>query len=290
MNLHNTPLRYPGGKQRLAPFISEVLRFNNLNGGHYAEPYAGGAGVAIHLLLTKQVEHIHLNDSSTAIYAFWRSLQRRPQDFCRRIATASLTVEEWRRQRYILTHPKSFSQFDVGFSLFYLNRCNRSGIPNGGVIGGLMQNGRWKMDARFPRNELIRRVEAITARKRQITVTNLDAEVFIKTRIPALPRTTLVYCDPPYFHQSHRLYLNYYKPGDHTRLARTIQSCLKRPWLVSYDNVPEIRRQYTERQRILCRVQYNASRAYLGTEVFFLSDSLRVPKGSRCELAHSRSK
>jgi DNA adenine methylase len=279
MKPHSTPLRYPGGKQRLTPFISEILRLNKLVGGHYVEPYAGGSGVAIRLLLSKQVEHIHLNDSSVAIYAFWRSIQRKPDEFCRRIVGASLTVDEWRRQRHILKNPRGFSQLDVGFSLFYLNRCNRSGIPNGGLIGGLDQNGPWKMDARFPRNELIRRVEAIAANYHKITVTNLDAEVFIRSYVPGLPRKTLVYCDPPYYHQSNRLYLDFYSAGDHVRLARTIQKHLKRPWLVSYDNVPEIRRCYAMRRSILCKVQYNASRAYLGTEVFFASDRLKVPKG-----------
>lgn len=277
MNRHNTPLRYPGGKQRLAPFVVELLRTNKLLGAHYAEPYAGGAGVAIHLLLSKQVEHIYLNDSSPAIYAFWRSIQRKADEFCRRIAGASLTVDEWRRQRHILTHSKEFSQLDVGFSLFYLNRCNRSGIPNGGVIGGLNQQGRWKMDARFPRNELIRRVEAIANNRERVTVTNLDAELFIRSYVRNLPRRTLVYCDPPYYHESTRLYLNYYKPDDHAGLAKTIQRHLKRPWLVSYDNVSEIRKLYAKRRRIFCQVQYNAARAYTGTEVFFMSDGLKLP-------------
>ncbi len=277
MNRHNTPLRYPGGKQRLAPFVIALLRINKLLGGHYAEPYAGGAGVAIHLLLSQHVEHIYLNDSSPAIYAFWRSIQRQPDEFCRRIAGASLTVDEWRRQRHILTHWKDFPQVDVGFSLFFLNRCNRSGIPNGGIIGGLKQKGPWKMDARFPRNELIRRVEAIAAKRERMTVTNLDAEVFIRSRVPKLPRKTLVYCDPPYFHQSNRLYLNYYKPEDHIGLAETIQEHLKRPWLVSYDNVPEIRKCYTKRRCVHCTVQYNAARAYTGTEVFFVCDRVKLP-------------
>jgi DNA adenine methylase len=280
MNRYCTPLRYPGGKQRLAPFITEVLRSNKLLGGHYAEPYAGGAGVAIHLLLSNHVEHIYLNDSSPAIYAFWRSIQINADEFCRRIASASLTVDEWRRQRYILKHTSGFPQIDVGFSLFYLNRCNRSGIPNGGVIGGLNQQGRWKMDARFPRNELIRRVEAIAKNRERITATNLDAEVFIRQHVRKLPRRTLVYCDPPYYHQANRLYLDYYKPRDHVRLARTIQKHLKRPWLVSYDDVPEIRRCYTKRDHIFCKVQYNAARAYTGTEIFFASDELKLPDGA----------
>jgi DNA adenine methylase len=114
--------------------------------------------------------------------------------------------------------------------------------------------------------------------RERITVTKLDAEVFIRQYLRGLPRRTLVYCDPPYYHQSNRLYLNYYKPNDHVRLATTIQTHLKRPWIVSYDDVPEVRKCYVKRHRILCKVQYNAARAYTGTEVFFASDRLKLPE------------
>jgi DNA adenine methylase len=133
------------------------------------------------------------------------------------------------------------------------------------------------MDARFPRNELIRRVEAIAASRERMTVTNLDAELFIRSYVRKLPRRTLVHCDPPYYRHSNRLYLNYYKPDDHVGLAKTIQEHLKRPWLVSYDNVPEIRKFYAKRRCIFCKVRYNAARAYMGTEVFFVSDHPSCP-------------
>ena len=233
------------------------------------------------LLLSGKVTRVHLNDASLAIYAFWRSILTKTDDFCRRISGASLTIEEWRRQRQILSHPARFSQLDLGFSLFYLNRCNRSGIPSGGVIGGISQEGRWKIDARFPRNELIRRVEAIAELRARIALRNLDAEIFIRDYVPKLPRKTLVYCDPPYYHRANRLYLNQYKPDDHARVAAIIQKHLRRPWLVSYDNAPEIGACYSERRSLLYTLQYSAATAYKGTEVFFFSDGLKIPAKSR---------
>ena len=165
MSKFRTPLRYPGGKQKLAPFIAEVIKANGLEGGEYAEPYAGGAGVAIELLLSGLVSKVHLNDSSYPIYAFWRSILKNPELFCRKISGASLTIEEWKRHRQILKNPKDHELIDLGFSAFFLNRCNRSGILTAGVIGGLSQTGQWHMDARFPRNELIRRIELIATKK-----------------------------------------------------------------------------------------------------------------------------
>lgn len=175
---------------------------SNLVNGEYAEPFAGGAGVAIDLLLNGTANRIHLNDKSLPVYSFWRAILTKTDDFCRRIGRASMTLKEWRRQKQILSHPGDYGQLDIGFSLFYLNRCNRSGIPTGGMIGGVDQTGTWKMDARFPRNELIRRIEIIAEKRNLITVKNWDAEKYIKEYIPQLPRKTLVYCDPPYFHKS----------------------------------------------------------------------------------------
>lgn len=276
-----TPLRYPGGKQKLAPFVLEVLSENNLLGGHYAEPYAGGAGVAIELLLTGKVEHIHLNDVSVPVYAFWRSVLTSTTEFCRLISSASLTIKEWQRQKEILTRPWESSQLELGFSFFYLNRCNRSGIPTAGVIGGKNQNGVWKMDARFPRNELIRRVEAIGAKHNSITLRNWDAERFIIEHLRKLPERSLVYFDPPYFHKADRLYLNHYKPKDHARISKVIQDKVKCPWIISYDFTHEILNFYTQRRSITYELQYNAGTAYKGREIIILSDSVKLPKQTR---------
>lgn len=280
MSRYKTPLRYPGGKQKLAPFIREIICENSLHGGHYVEPYAGGAGVAIELLLSGEMERIHLNDSCPGVYAFWQSVLSNSDELCRRISRASMTIDEWRRQQYIFLHQSEFEQIDVGFSVFYLNRCNRSGILSAGVIGGLKQDGEWKMDARFPRNELICRVEAIASRKSAITIKNWDAEKFILKYVPKLPENTLVYCDPPYFRKADRLYLNHYKPEDHARIAQVIQQVTKRHWVVSYDGAQEILKHYSLRRSFLYSLQYNAAKAYKGTEVFFFSDSLWLPKES----------
>lgn len=280
MSRHQTPLRYPGGKQRLSPFIVELMVENNLVGGHYAEPYAGGAGIAIELLLAQVASHIYLNDSSRPIYAFWHSVINHPEELCRRICSASLTIEEWKKQREILRHTDQYDELDVGYSTFYLNRCNRSGVLTGGVIGGLDQTGTWKMDARFPRNELIRRIENIASRKDSITVHNWDAEQFILEYIPSLPEQTLVYCDPPYYSLSSRLYLNQYDAEDHARVAKIIQEQLHTKWVVSYDSAPQILSYYGNRRSFLYDLQYNASRVYKGREVIVFSDNIVIPTKS----------
>jgi DNA adenine methylase len=282
-----TPLRYPGGKQRLSPFIEEIIKENNINDCHYVEPYAGGAGVGIQLLLTKKVKDIHLNDSDFGIYSFWHSVINQPEKLCRMILSASMTVDEWRKRKEIVKECDKRRILEIGFSVFYLNRCNRSGVLSAGVIGGLDQSGNYKMDARFNRNDLIRRIEAIARFKDNIHLTNFDAEYYIKNYIPNLPKNTLIYLDPPYYEKGSELYLNAYKKTDHARISQVIQSEINHNWVLSYDGVPDIVNLYKKRRHFLYDLQYSASKVYKGKEVFVFSDNIELPK--HCSLKHINS-
>lgn len=130
MGNFKTPLRYPGGKQRISPFIEEIIKENDINECHYVEPYAGGAGVGIQLLLANKVKDIHLNDSDFGIYSFWHSVINKPEELCRMISSASMTVDEWRKRKEIVKKCDKRRILEIGFSVFYLNRCNRSDLPS----------------------------------------------------------------------------------------------------------------------------------------------------------------
>lgn len=280
MGIYNTPLRYPGGKQKISPFIIEILEKNNLLGCNYVEPYAGGAGVAIDLLLGGYVSKIYLNDSCPCVYSFWHSILNEPEEFCRRISRASLNIEEWKKQRDIIRNPYKVDRIDLGYAMFYLNRCNRSGILTGGVIGGLKQTGKWKIDARFPRVELIRRIEAIVNQRKSIKLKNWDAEKYIINYLPRLDSNTFIYCDPPYFNKADKLYLNHYTPEDHKRIAMIISNIISHPWIVSYDNNEIITCLYKNYNKFVYQLQYNAFKAYKGSEIFIFSNKLLIPDHS----------
>lgn len=284
MGNFKTPLRYPGGKQRLSPFIEELLTENEITNGHYVEPYAGGAGVGLHLLLNKKVNSIHLNDSDFGIYSFWHSVVNKPDELCKMIASASMTVEEWRNRKAIVKKCDKRKKLELGYSVFFLNRCNRSGVLSAGVIGGLDQTGNYKMDARFSRNDLIRRIEAITKFKDNIFLTNLDAEFYIQNYIPNLPQNSLIYLDPPYYEKGSELYLNAYKKSDHARLAEVIQTEINHNWVLSYDGVPDIVNLYNKRRHFLYDLQYSAAKVYKGKEIFVFADKLKLPR--QCSLKH----
>ncbi|EOF9239280.1 DNA adenine methylase, partial [Klebsiella pneumoniae] len=280
MAKYRTPLRYPGGKQKLTPFVLELIIANGMEGCQYVEPYAGGAGVAMQLLIDGHVKNVHLNDSSYHIYAFWHSILNDTEKFCNQISKSLLNIDEWKKHREVVRHPSEHSIFDVGFSTFYLNRTNRSGVLTGGVIGGLSQEGKWKIDARFSHSELINRIELIASKKDSVFVYNKDAEDFFAENVIAFPENTFMYCDPPYFDKASGLYLNYYKPEDHERIANTIQTIDNIKWIVSYDGVENILSYYKNRKKFLYQLQYNVSKVYKGNEVFIFSDDMVIPRDS----------
>jgi DNA adenine methylase len=275
---HYSPLRYPGGKGRLAPFVQTLFERNNLADGHYVEPYAGGAAVGLSLLFLEYASRIYINDISKPVYLFWKVVLEETDALCRKIRDKQVTPEEWRRQRNILFHYRDHSRVSVAFSMFFLNRTNRSGIiHSGGMIGGNDQTGTWKIDARYNKPELISRIEAVASYSNRIHVSNKDAEAFLKSTVPNLPEKSLTFLDPPYFTQGQSLYENHYQPEDHVRLARVVKETLQQNWIISYDNHPQIRKAYRGCKKLVYLLPYSAARKYEGSEVMFFSDGLDVP-------------
>jgi DNA adenine methylase len=269
-----SPLRYPGGKWRIASFFEQLIRINGLGGRRYIEPYAGGASLALSLLFGNHVSEIHLNDLDPAIWAFWSAVLRRNRDLRDLIRGTPVTPEEWARQRGIYGKGRSAGVLALGFATFFLNRTNHSGILNGGMIGGREQAGMWKVDARFNKTELSRRIERVGAYRNRIYLSRLDAVEFLADIGP--PRDCLVYLDPPYYRAGSNLYLSAYTPDDHTAVRESVRR-LKAPWVVSYDDIPEIRRLYSGVKSRRLELLHTARCLRLGKEVLFFSPELRIP-------------
>jgi DNA adenine methylase len=279
----NSPLRYPGGKAVLSDFLASVIEANNLGDCIYVEPYAGGAGAAINLLLAGKVERIILNDADRNIWSFWKAILDHTETFLDRVDSTPITVGEWRRQRKIYENPRGHSIVERGFAAFFLNRCNRSGIiMNGGVIGGLDQTGKWKIDARFNRIELRRRIERIAAYRDNIQIANMDAVKFLKTYVLSVADRSryFAYLDPPYYVKGSHLYLNYYEPTDHAVLARFLRRIRGLKWLVTYDAADEIRSLYEWCTIIDFNLLYSAHSSREGSEIVISPDGLAIPSGT----------
>ena len=275
---HFTPLRYPGGKGKLASFVKEIVKANGLMDGEYAEPYAGGAAIALELLLQEYVSKIHINDISKPIYSFWKSVLDDTDRFTKLVRDTPLTVQAWDKQKKILSHPEDHDALKLGFAAFFLNRTNRSGILNAGIIGGRDQTGPWKIDARYNAEELCKRIDAIANLRDRIKLSREDAQKFLIKRVSQLPEKTLIYLDPPYYIKGKELYLHYYDHIDHVEVAKVVTSKIKKQrWIVSYDNVDAIHEMYDGARNVVYGIGYSAREARDGAEVMFFSDKMVIP-------------
>ena len=273
-----TPLRYPGGKARFAPLIVEAIHSNLLTGGHYLEPYAGGVGVALTLLLDGHVSHVHINDADPAVAVFWRTATTQATGLIDKVANEPVTIEAWHHWRAVMLGQIEATELDRGFATLFVNRTNRSGILMGGVIGGKAQSGTYKLDARFMRDQICARLARIGEHSSAIHVYEEDALALLTRCHQFLPKKSLVYLDPPYYVKGSGLYRNFYKHVDHVRIAKLLSSRkFRRPWIVSYDNVDEIRLMYEYARSFTYGLNYTAQRRYIGAEVMFFGDRLKPP-------------
>lgn len=272
-----SPLRYPGGKGRLTKFFKSIIETNSLFDCTYCEPYAGGAGIAINLLFQEYVSNIIINDLDTSIYAFWHSVVKDTDNLIRLIWDTHVTIKEWEKQKNIQRTIQQHSMLDVGFSTFFLNRTNRSGIITGGVIGGRSQGGKWKIDARYNKKELVRRIKKIALYSERIQLHNLDASILLEQLSNNLPPKFLLYLDPPYYSKGKRLYKNIYDSHDHILIRDIIARFPDTRWVVSYDETSKIADIYDEYSKLRYVTSYSAGRATTGRELIIFGPGLSIP-------------
>ncbi|KKQ61367.1 MAG: D12 class N6 adenine-specific DNA methyltransferase [Candidatus Falkowbacteria bacterium GW2011_GWC2_38_22] len=236
----------------------------------YIEPFAGGAGAALALLMSGKVERIVINDLDKTVYSFWNSSIFHSARFIRKIESTPVTIAEWKKQKEIYSNPKA-SEFNLGFATFFLNRTNTSGILDGGVIGGIEQKGKYKVDARFNKKALIERIKKISAYKDKISVFNEDGLKLINKYLSK--KNVFIYLDPPYFEKGASLYLNHYREDNHEALAKKLNQNPDAFWLLTYDNKKEIKSLYPNRRIVNFSLNYNAYKSRKGKELMIFSDA-----------------
>ena len=275
--MYYSPLRYPGGKGKLASFMEYMIDQLGHRGGTYIEPFAGGAGIAMELLLRNVVSRIVINDYDKAVWSFWKAILTETDRFVEEIRTVPLTVDEWQKQHEILVTQNDKYSFELGFAAFYLNRTNRSGIIKGGVIGGQEQAKDWKMDVRFRREELVTRIQRIAARKKDIKLYNKDVNSFIKNYLPLYEENALIYFDPPYFRKGQQLYMNFFNYKDHVRIEQEIREHVNCDWIITYDYEPQIEEIYHNYNLRLYDLNYSVSTKRKANELMIFKDGIIIP-------------
>lgn len=278
-----SPLRYPGGKCLLYSRLRTIIRENHLTSSVYVEPYAGGAGVALALLVSGQVERIAINDLDPAVFAFWNAVVTQPDEFTALVNSVELSVDEWERQREVYLTSARDDHLPLGFATFYLNRTNRSGVLNGGPIGGKDQTGNYKIDARFNREGLAERIRLIALHADRIAVTNEDGLRVIERYSGR--DDAFIYADPPYFEKAGSLYRNAFQDSDHRALSDCLKGVQRAKWILTYDNVPQVAELYSDLRRRLFALNYSLHRVMKASEIMVFSPELSIP--AEIESAHA---
>jgi DNA adenine methylase len=269
-----SPLRYPGGKAKLGPYFARILADQNVPIDTYAEPYAGGAGAGLYLLTEGYVERLLINDLNPGIAAFWRAIMKSSDQFIEMVNKVEVTLKSWHRYREIYQNPTGVNDLDLGFSTFFLNRCNRSGILAAGPIGGLEQTGKWKIDARFNRADLSDRIRVIQRMAGHIDITQQDALTFV-SEASRETSPVLFYADPPYLVKRYQLYLSAHSWNAHVKLAKTLLET-RHPWILTYDYDERIRNLYPSNRCLAYNISHTAQNRGIGREFMLFSRGLKV--------------
>jgi DNA adenine methylase len=271
-------LRYPGGKSQLSGFVKNLLKLNCINHPIYCEPFCGGAGIAFKLLFDHSVDAIVLNDYDIAIYSIWNAAIFESEKFISRIKDTKVDLEEWERQRQIYKKLKNENKynFDLGFAAFFLNRTNHSGILKGGPIGGIHQKSKYRLDCRYNKESLIKKVEDMVAFRNKILLFHMDGLNFIQDVIRKEDQSNLfIFFDPPYIGQGKILYKNNLTMDNHKKLAEAIQNVYGN-WITTYDVDWNIFQQYSAARRFKYKLNYSASIKRNQYELLFSNPKTKV--------------
>ncbi len=271
----SSPFRYPGGKTRLAGFLYKAIGKNFFENEKIilVEPYAGGAGASLKLLFSGKVDRIIINDLDKGIFAFWKIAVSDTDFLINKIKKVNINIEEWKKQKEIYNNPSS-SIKDLAFATLFLNRTNRSGIIEGGPIGGMEQAGFWNVQARFTKQTIISRLEKIKEFKNKISVRNLDGITLLRQlEKNKCKNRYFIFLDPPYYQKGKSLYLNHYVDKDHKKLLKLLeQSSLK--WVMTYDDVSYIQNLYNKFKKNKFTINHSAFEARQGKEILIFSDNV----------------
>lgn len=242
-----SPLRYPGSKRRLASYIKKTLQINTLSPALFIEPFAGGASVALQLLSTNAVERIGLVDLDPLVADFWSTVFLEPEWLIEEIQSIDVTVDRWVEFKTVTPQTRR----ERALACLFLNRTSFSGIlaPGAGPLGGRKQTSSYRIDCRFPRKTLSKRIRQIGQLKDRVAfVWNVSwdqalAQTHSLQEQGTLPKDVVYYCDPPFFNKADQLYTYYFQDEDHRHLRDTLLAT-QASWILSYDSVAKVKELY----------------------------------------------
>jgi DNA adenine methylase len=280
-----SPLRYPGGKRRLTPYLAATLKANDLEPDLFVEPFAGGASVALELLATGRVMRIGLAERDPYLAAFWSTVFFDSDWLCKKIDEIDVSLATWER----LKRGTFTSRRNRALACLFLNRTSFNGTlhARAGPIGGKAQASTYKIDCRFPRERLKRRVRACAALSDRVAfIRDVDAlDVLRDARRAANGKTVFFYLDPPFWAKADQLYRFSFTISDHKRLSTALRY-VKEPYLLSYDPAPEVEALYAHHDCLIERVELLYGTQRSAGEELVIANVNHLPADNRLWRTH----
>jgi len=281
-----TPLRYPGGKTWLLNYVKKFLSFHKLQPDIIVEPYAGSASISIGLLRENLVQDAYICEKDPLIGAFWKAVKGDNDTLVEFINTVDVSLETWYSFKKYLSAdaPQKYNPLELAESFLFYNRTNYSGIILGGPLGGKQQESRYKIDCRFNREKLVRKVKELGELANRIHLFDDDGLLFMrKTEKYHSSEKLLFYIDPPYHAAGKVLYRNYFNDIDHRNLAVYLKT-LEFPWLLSYDESDFISELYSGSKEMPIYTDYQAGHLKKNVKELLFSNRFIPPLAPETKL------
>ncbi len=218
-----------GGKRLLAKTIVNII--NQVDHKCYAEPFLGMGGVFLRRTHKPKAEII--NDYSKDVINFFRIVQKHPEELCRQLKFQIASRDEFKRQKAI--NSNCLTDVERAARFLYLQRMS---------FGGKVVGQSYALDttgnARFNTKNIMPAIEKLHLRLNQVQIECLDWAEFIQ-KVDKVH--TLFYLDPPYFGHENDYGKDMFDQSQFAKMA-DILSCIKGKFILSINNVPEIRESF----------------------------------------------
>lgn len=290
-----SPLRYPGSKRKLALYIREILQHNNLVPDLLVEPFVGGGSISLFFIVNNLVKKIIISDKDKLIASFWKVVFSNPEHIIRFIQRVKINLKNFDKYKNIAKDVGNYNETELAKTCIFLNRTSFSGVLTNlaGPIGGREQKSDYRIDCRFNRKTITKKIVHIASFKNRVIVRNGSWKDVIKYTEDWCKNNkeyekTFIYLDPPFYLKGESLYRSYFECKQHEELAVELEK-LTCPWILSYDNVPQVRKLYENFKNIVhIDMPYSINSHAKRIEKELIITSLNLPKINEIKFSYKQ--
>ena len=234
--LVKTPLRYPGGKSRVAELLVDLMP----DFKEYREPFLGGGSVYLTAVQKHPDCKFWINDLYYDLYCFWDEAKFDIGSLVDDVRTIRKEYDGRGRELHdkLVAEIPGYGTHDKAVAFFAINRTTFSGTS---LSGGYSQE---SFDKRFTPSS-IDRLEKIGPLLQDTKITCLDYSELLREPGDGV----FIFLDPPYYTATKSALYGkngeLHKGFDHERFAEEVKNCPHK-WMITYDNCDYVKEMYKD--------------------------------------------